>query len=128
MHARDVQRPHLGAVPFRERNVVEIEGVLRADVAADVAVAKMNARPLLLTLRVGVGLRVLRRERILQPVVPVRRKRDGKRHLREAVRVPQLLGPLSREHEPLRQLAVRQRLQVHHLRDAVVVGLELVVA
>ena len=64
-------------------------------------------------------------ERIRQLVVPVRRECDRQRRLREAIGVAELLGRLAGELEALRQLAIRQRLQVHHLRDLVVVRLQL---
>ena len=47
-----MQRPHLGAVLLGPWDVVEVEGILRPDVAADVAVPQVNARALLLAVRV----------------------------------------------------------------------------
>ena len=50
--SNQVQRAHLGAVLFGARNVVDVEAVLRAHVAADVAVAEMDAGALALAVRV----------------------------------------------------------------------------
>ena len=63
------------AVPLCRGEVGDVEGVLGPDVAADVAVAEVDAGALLLALRVDERRRVAAMERIVELVVPVRRER-----------------------------------------------------
>ena len=58
MPPHHVERPDHAAVLFREGQIREVESVLRANLASDVAVAEMDARALLLPLRVDERLRM----------------------------------------------------------------------
>jgi hypothetical protein len=74
------ERADLRAVPFGEGEVVEVERVLRADVAADVALAAVgagasgNAEPIVssVDVRVGEGDREVGPEQGVGPAEPVR--------------------------------------------------------
>ena len=77
-----------------ERQIGEIQPVLRPNFAPDVAVAQVDARALLLSLRVDErrGMPVI--ERIVEAVVPVRRERHRERRLGEPLAVTELARPL----------------------------------
>ena len=109
---------------FRAGEIREVQAVLRANLASDVAVAEMDARALLLPLRVDEGFRMPVVERIVEAVVPVLRERHREGRLGESIPVPELLRRLARELQTLGELPVRERLQVHHPRNGVVVGLQ----
>ncbi len=68
--------PDLGTTLFGAGDVVQVECILGADFAADVAVTKMDARPLLLTLCVDERLAVRLAERVGQVVVPLGIERE----------------------------------------------------
>ena len=119
-----VQRADLGALLLGHRQVVEIQRVLGLDLAADVAVAAVHAGALhhavlvfeRLAVAVGAGRCALG--------VEVGVEADGQRQLVEAVAPAQLLGAFL--HQPVAggELVVGDGGQIHHLRHAVVVGLE----
>ena len=58
--ADQMQRPDVGAVALGEREVVAVERVLGVDVAADVAIAEVDAGALLDALGVDEALAVAR--------------------------------------------------------------------
>ena len=72
------------------RDVIDVKAVFCPYVASDVAVAKMNARPLLLTVRVDELPGVFVIERVLELVVPVFGKTDGQCGLRESIGVAEI--------------------------------------
>ena len=123
--ADHMQRPNLGSPGLCAGNVVQIERVLRLDVAADVAVAEMNAGPLLLPVVVLERCGVLDVERVGQIVVPFGMEGHRQRCALKAGRQAGFLSGLLQELVALRVLARRDGLHGQHVRDLVIVRIQL---
>ena len=119
-----MERSDDAALLFREGEIREVQSVLRANLASDVAVAEMNARALLLTLSIDEGFRMPGVEGVREAVVPIFRERHGEGHFGEAVLVAELVGRGARQLQTLGELPVRERLKVQHPRHGVVMGLQ----
>ncbi len=122
--SNDVQWTHLGAVLLGSRNVIEVERVLGAHIAADVAVAEMDAGALLLAVGVDERLRMLRIERVVELVVPILGKADRQGGFRESIVVAEIVSRVARDFEAACQLSVRHHREVHFFRNRVVIRLQ----
>ena len=122
-----MERADLGTLVRSPSEVVQIQGVLGLDAAAEVAVAQMNAGPLLATESIGEALCVGLVCRIIQvrgPVVGV--EADCLRDRIKPIQLAQSLGPASDEVPALGPLALRDRGCAEHLAGALDIWLELV--
>ena len=125
--ADERERPDVDAVRLRQGEVVEVQRVAGEDRAADVALAEVDARPLLAALGVGepagarrvLGVRVVAR--------PGRVEGHRQLELPEPVAVAGRRGGLGHQRGPRRPLASRHRLDVHRPRDGLVVREQLLV-
>ena len=111
---------------FGERNVVEVERVPGFDRTADVALAQMDARALLLTQSVGEAFRVRVVMRIRQAVVPVPVEGDRQIERLEFVGPSKICRPLVDQTGPRRPLRNRHRLVAEHGLHSSVIGLKIV--
>ena len=119
-----MQRPDLGGGILRRRQVIEIEGVLGMDRAADVAIAAMDAGALFAALRVDPARRPALGVRVVALVGPVLGEGDGERQLAEPLAMTSRRGRLAHQPEAAGQLAVGQLLHANHPAGLMVVGLQ----